>query len=89
MGQNFQGISNQPKPFTCRHPIERFRRIAAALRDGKSFTATTMARELEVSSKTVHRDLEFMRDRLGAEIEYNYLTCSWQVERGKILGALV
>ena len=30
-----------------------------------------MARELEVSTKTIHRDLEFMRDRLNLPLEYD------------------
>lgn len=30
-----------------------------------------LARELEVSTKSIHRDLEFMRDRLGLPLEYD------------------
>ena len=33
--------------------------------------ATTLARELEVNAKTVHRDLEFMRDRLNLPVEFD------------------
>ena len=33
--------------------------------------AATLARELEVSTKSVHRDLEFMRDRLDLPLEYD------------------
>ena len=33
--------------------------------------ATTLARQLEVSTKSIHRDLEFMRDRLELPIEYD------------------
>src|SRR6185369_9443822 len=33
--------------------------------------AETLAQQLEVSTKTVHRDLEFMRDRLELPIDYN------------------
>lgn len=33
--------------------------------------ATRMAREIEVSTKTIHRDIEFMRDRLNLPVEFN------------------
>ena len=33
--------------------------------------ATGLARELEVCTKSVHRDLEFMRDRLGLPLEFD------------------
>jgi predicted DNA-binding transcriptional regulator YafY len=33
--------------------------------------ASTLARELEVSSKSIQRDLDFMRDRFGLPIEYD------------------
>jgi len=46
-------------------------RIHQAVQSGKIPNATTLARELEVSTKTVQRDLEFMRDRLELPIEYD------------------
>ncbi len=46
-------------------------RIHQALQAGKHPNAATLARELEVSSKSIHRDLEFMRDRLELPIEYD------------------
>ena len=52
-----------------RTPIERFHRIAAALANRKRTTASFLAEELEVSRKTVERDLEFMRNRLALPIE--------------------
>lgn len=38
---------------------------------GKYPNATTLARELEVSAKSIQRDIEFMRDRLGLPLEYD------------------
>ena len=32
-----------------------------------------LARELEVSTKTIQRDIEFMRDRLGLPIQYDQM----------------
>lgn len=46
-------------------------RIHATLRKGGHPNASRLAAELEVSTKTVHRDLEFMRDRLGLPIQFD------------------
>jgi predicted DNA-binding transcriptional regulator YafY len=45
-------------------------RIHQSLKSGKFPNATTLARELEVSTKSIHRDIEFMRDRLSLPIEF-------------------
>ena len=52
-----------------RPPLERFQKIAARLASGKHFTGQALADELEVSRKTVERDIQFMRDRLELPIE--------------------
>jgi predicted DNA-binding transcriptional regulator YafY len=54
-----------------RPPLERMLRIHQAIQAGKFPNATTLARELEVSTKSIHRDIEFMRDRLELPIEYD------------------
>jgi predicted DNA-binding transcriptional regulator YafY len=54
-----------------RPPLERMMRIHQAIAAGKYPNATTLAREIEVVTKTIHRDIEFMRDRLGLPIEYD------------------
>jgi proteasome accessory factor B len=55
-----------------RPPLERMLRIHQALQAGKYPTGTSLATELEVSTKTIHRDLEFMRDRLMLPLEWNH-----------------
>lgn len=45
-------------------------RIHQALQAGGFPNATKLAREAEVSTKTIHRDIEFMRDRLNLPIEF-------------------
>ena len=45
-------------------------RIHQAIQSGKFPNATTLAAALEVTTKTIHRDIEFMRDRLELPIEY-------------------
>ncbi|MGC8991868.1 MAG: helix-turn-helix transcriptional regulator, partial [Verrucomicrobiia bacterium] len=60
--------SSLPK---SRPPLERMLRIHRAIQAGKHPNATTLAAEMEVSTKSVHRDIEFMRDRLGLPIEFD------------------
>lgn len=45
-------------------------KIHQAIQSGKFPNATGLAAELEVSTKSIHRDLEFMRDRLHLPLEY-------------------
>lgn len=46
-------------------------RIHQALRVSNFPNASALARDLEVSTKSIHRDIEFMRDRLQLPIEYD------------------
>lgn len=46
-------------------------RIHQSIQDGRYPNASTLARDLEVSTKSIHRDLDFMRDRLGLPLEYD------------------
>lgn len=54
-----------------RPPLERMLRIHQALQAGSFPNASKLAREIEVSTKTIHRDLEFMRDRLNLPLEFD------------------
>lgn len=53
-----------------RPPLERMLRIHQALQAGKYPNASKLAREIEVSTKTIHRDIEFMRDRMNLPVEF-------------------
>lgn len=46
-------------------------RIHQAIQSGAYPNASRLAAELEVSSKSIHRDLEFMRDRLDLPLEFD------------------
>ena len=46
-------------------------KIHQALQAGGFPNASKLAREVEVSTKTIHRDIEFMRDRLNLPIEFD------------------
>jgi predicted DNA-binding transcriptional regulator YafY len=46
-------------------------RIHQLIQSGSFPNATTLAAQLEVSTKSIHRDLEFMRDRLQLPLEFD------------------
>jgi predicted DNA-binding transcriptional regulator YafY len=54
------------------HPIlERYAWLDQQIRHGLYPNAARMANHFELAHKTAQRDIEFMRDRLGAPLEYN------------------
>ena len=55
-----------------RPPLQRMLRIHQAIQSGSYPNAAQLAAELEVSTKSIHRDLEFMRDRLELPLEFDY-----------------
>src|SRR4051794_2430355 len=54
-----------------RAPIERITQIHAAIQRGKFPNATELAAELEVSTKSIARDLGFMRERMKLPLAYD------------------
>jgi proteasome accessory factor B len=54
-----------------RPPLERMMRLHAALKARKFPNCQQIAAELEVSPKTIQRDVDFMRYRLGLPIDYH------------------
>ncbi|MCX6904011.1 MAG: WYL domain-containing protein [Verrucomicrobia bacterium] len=54
-----------------RPPLERMLRIHQSIQSGGFPNATSLAAELEVSTKTINRDIDFMRDRLELPVEYD------------------
>lgn len=54
-----------------RAPLERMLRIHQAIQSRKYPNASALAAELEVSTKSIHRDLDFMRDRLELPLAYD------------------
>lgn len=69
-------IQRSPTRRTSLHsrpPLERMMRMHQRLKAGRYPNCRKLADELEVSSKTVQRDIDFMRYRLGLPIEYDQL----------------
>lgn len=75
--------------------------IHRVVRAGEFPNATRLARELEVSTKSVHRDIEFMRDRLELPIAFDWVRNGYhyteevaafptfQITEGELLALLV
>lgn len=86
---------------SSRPPLARILRIHEQLQDGKLTNCTKLAKLLEVSTKTISRDLEFMRDQLGLPVEYDPKIYAWrythpvknfptvQISEGELLALLV
>lgn len=56
---------------TARPPLERIVISWQMIRAGKFPNATVLADRLEVSTRTVRKDLEFMRERMGFTFDYD------------------
>jgi len=54
-----------------RHVLVRLVRIDGELRSRRWPNASTLAKLLEVNERTIHRDIDCLRDQLGAPIEYD------------------
>jgi len=63
-----RGRSGSPR---SRPPLQRMLQIHQAIASGLYPNANRLAGELEVSAKSIQRDLDFMRDRLGLPLEYD------------------
>ncbi|MFI5357206.1 MAG: helix-turn-helix transcriptional regulator [Opitutales bacterium] len=59
------------KPQLSRPPLERMLKIHDELRRGSLVNCTQLVKTLEVSRKTIVRDIAFMRDRLDLPIEFD------------------
>ncbi|HEU6449429.1 MAG TPA: WYL domain-containing protein [Verrucomicrobiae bacterium] len=55
----------------ARPPLERMLRIHQAIQSGKFPNANSLAAEIEVSPKTIQRDMEFMRDRMNLPLKFD------------------
>src|SRR5262245_29660659 len=53
--------------------VERILHIHRAIQAGRYPNANTLAKELEISAKSIHRDFIFMRDRLRLPLKYDDL----------------
>lgn len=65
-------MGNDSKIHSLKRPaIERMLRIHQELRNGSYPNCSSLAKEMEVSTKTISRDLDFMRDRMLLPLDYD------------------
>lgn len=55
-----------------RPPLSRFQEIFQAIKTGRYPNRTQLARSIEVTTKTIQRDLDYMRYQLNLPIEFDY-----------------
>jgi len=65
-----------------RPPIVRMHRILGLLKAGKAVNCQRLGAELEVCSKTIQRDLDFLRDRLCVPITYDSSAYTFRIRPG-------
>ena len=59
---------------------ERFYKIKNLLRGADAVSTATLLRKLEVSRATLHRDLEYLRDRMETPIVYDPVRCGYRLD---------
>src|SRR5208282_2921251 len=86
---------------STRPPLKRVQVIDSTVRREPLPNARTLARELEVTPRTIQRDIEFMRDQLDAPLEFDnvrngyyytdpsYRLSYFQVTEGELVALLV
>ena len=55
-----------------RPPLYRFQEIFHAIKTGRYPNRTQLARSIEVTTKTIQRDVDYMRYQLGLPIDFDY-----------------
>ena len=64
-------MAKPTQPLRSRPPLARMMRIHEEFQDARPTNCTKLADLLEVSTKTIARDLDFMRDKLSLPVEYD------------------
>lgn len=94
-------MTSAPRAQLSRPPLERMLKIHDELRRGALINCTKLMKSLEVSRKTIVRDIAFMRDRLELPIEFDPLIQAYRytqpvssfptvtVSEGELLALLV
>lgn len=60
-----------------RSTVARLIKLAAAFASPKGATIRQLADQLETSTKTIYRDRDFLRDRIGLQIELEIVQTPW------------
>jgi len=60
-----------PEQPNTRSQMDRLWQIHLALADGQRVNCSQMGAKLEVNRRTIHRDMDFLRDRLNLPVDYD------------------
>jgi len=71
-------MAGQRRMPSSRPPLARMMRIHGILSNSRPTNCTKLAEELEVSTKTIMRDLAFMRDQQRLPLEYDAAKHTWK-----------
>jgi predicted DNA-binding transcriptional regulator YafY len=74
-------MSSYAAPATARvhaRALSRLKQIHEEISAGRFPNTRTLARRLELSERTIKRDLSFMRDQLGAPLVYDHARRGWR-----------
>lgn len=67
------GLSGvRSRTLRSRPPLNRFQEIFHAIKTNRYPNRTQLARSIEVTTKTIQRELDYMRYQLGLPIEFDY-----------------
>src|ERR1700756_3932054 len=66
----FSGVRS--RTLRSRPPLNRFQEIFHAIKTNRYPNRAQLARSIEVTTKTIQRDLDYMRYQLGLPIEFDY-----------------
>jgi hypothetical protein len=70
--RDFVFAAAKPRTLHSRPPLARFQEIFHAIKTGRFPNRTQLAHSIEVTTKTIQRDLDYMCYQLSLPIEFNY-----------------
>jgi predicted DNA-binding transcriptional regulator YafY len=70
--RNLVFAATKSRTLHSRPPLSRFQEIFHAIKTGRFPNRTQLARSIEVTTKTIQRDLDYMRYQLSLPIEFDY-----------------
>jgi len=77
----------KPRTLHSRPPLYRFQEIFHAIKTGRYPNRTQLARTIEVTTKTIQRDIDYMRYQLNVPIEFDYARGGYYFTKPSCRGA--
>src|SRR5499427_5343665 len=70
--RSLSNSEGRSRTLRSRPPLNRFQEIFHAIKTGRYPNRTQLARSIEVTTKTIQRDLDYMRYQVNLPIEFDY-----------------